>query len=56
MAKDITVKNRMLVSIGPTNVWPETVINLNISFFKRENVPTQLIKPNLLTPIWYFFF
>ncbi len=50
MANDITTKNKMLVSIGPANVWPDTVKNLKIYFFKREYVPTQLIKPNLLTP------
>ena len=31
IAKEITVKNNILVKIGPSNVWPATVINLRTS-------------------------
>ena len=54
IASEITVKNRILVNIGPSSVWPETVRNLRTSFLNKEYVPTQLIKPNLLVPILYF--
>ena len=51
IAKEITVRNKILVNIGPNKVWPETVKNLKTSFLNNEYVPTQLIIPNLLIPI-----
>ena len=34
--KTITVKNKILVNIGPNKVWPETVKNLKTSFLNKE--------------------
>ena len=36
IASEITVKNNMLVNIGPNKVWPETVKNLKTSFLNKE--------------------
>ena len=36
IAKEITVKNNILVNIGPNKVWPETVRNLKTSFLNNE--------------------
>ena len=50
IAKEMTNKNNIAVTIGPIIVCPNTVKNLSVSFVYSEYTPTQLI-PNLLIPI-----
>ena len=54
IAKEITIKNKIDVIIGPINVWPDTIKNLKTSFLYKENAPTQFIIPKRLSPILYF--
>ena len=47
IAKDITTRNRIAVTIGPTIVWPNTVKNLKVSLQYNElhvNVTCRSIK------------
>ena len=55
IAKEMTNKNNIAVTIGPIIVCPNTFKNLNVSFTYNEYAPTQLM-PNLLIPIWYLLF
>ena len=54
IARFITIKNKIAVTIGPTIVWPATLRNLRFSFKISDLIPTQFIE-NLLTPILYLF-
>ena len=54
-AKDKTDKNNKLDTSGDRRVCCQTVINLLHSLSHKLLKPIQLIYPNLLTPILYFF-
>ena len=54
-AKESTDKNNKLETRGEKSVWAHTTINLLTSFMYRLLKPIQLIRPNFLTPISYFF-
>ena len=55
IAKDKTIKNRSEETRGENIVCIQTIRNLKTSFLYKVQAPTQFIKPNLLTPILYFF-
>ena len=55
IAKDKTSKNSKEDIKGEKSVCAQTFKNLRVSFWYKVQAPTQLIKPNLLVPILYFF-
>ena len=55
IAKDKTNKNKSDEINGEKIVCAQTIKNLKTSFWYKVQAPTQLIKPNLLFPILYFF-
>ena len=55
IARDKTNKNKSDEINGEKIVWIQTIKNLRTSFLYKVQAPTQLIKPNLLVPILYFF-
>ena len=55
IAKDKTNKKSKEEMSGEKSVCAHTLRNLKTSFWYKVQAPTQLIKPNLLVPILYFF-
>ena len=55
IANESTDKNNKLDISGESKVCAQTTKNLLTSLTYRLWAPTQFIKPNLLTPIWYFY-
>ena len=55
IARDRTNRNKRAEIKGEKIVCTQTIKNLKDSFLYKVQAPTQLIKPNLLVPILYFF-
>ena len=51
IAREIIDKNNKLDISGESKVWAQTIKNLLTSLTYKLYAPTQLTKPNLLTPI-----
>ena len=55
IARESTNKNNRDETNGEKIVCIQTFKNLRTSFLYKVQAPTQLISPNLLVPILYFF-